>query len=429
MNASDAPKKSDVLSAMFLVGGTCIGGGMLALPLATGLGGLIPSLAIMTVCWLAMTITALLFVEVSLWLEEGAHVITMASRILGPVGKAVSWFLFLYISYASLVAYTAGGGLQIADFFTKGVGLPVTQGGGALIFILIFGSIFYLGSRFLGRVNTMLFTALVVAYIALIGMGMDEVNPGFLLHREWNISFIAVPLLLTAFSFQTMVPSLTPFLKRDPKALRRAVVGGAFIAFVIYTIWLTLMLGIIPVDGASSLAEALEKGEPATQFLTEHVDGKWICMVAEYFAFFAIVTSFLGIGLGLFDFLADGLHIKKKGMGNLALGLLVGVPTLFFAVYFERIFLLALDTTGGFGDSILNGIIPVMLVWIGRYKLGYSGPFKVFGGRPFLVIVLSVFCLALILEILAITGIVPSIFEPYDILKIHNERQLTLIGE
>ena len=43
-------RKGSVLSAMFLVAGTCIGGGMLALPVATGVSGFIPSIAIMHFC-------------------------------------------------------------------------------------------------------------------------------------------------------------------------------------------------------------------------------------------------------------------------------------------------------------------------------------------------------------------------------------------
>src|SRR5437868_13374543 len=91
--------KANIISAMFLVAGTCIGGGMLALPVATGISGFLPSTLMMTLCWLAMTASALLLLEVNLWMKEGAHVITMASTLLGPVGKIVSWCVFLFISY------------------------------------------------------------------------------------------------------------------------------------------------------------------------------------------------------------------------------------------------------------------------------------------------------------------------------------------
>ena len=137
--------------------------------------------------------------------------------------------------------------------------------------------------------------------------------------------------------------------------------------------WQWLMLGIVPVEGEHGLAEALRRGEPATQFIKEHVEGWHVALIAEYFAFFAMVTSFLGIGLGLNDFLSDGLKIEEKGRGKLIIALMIALPTLFFATQFERVFYLALDATGGYGDAILNGIIPILLIWIGRYRLGYGG--------------------------------------------------------
>lgn len=232
---------------------------------------------------------------------------------------------------------------------------------------------------------------------------------------------MSVPLLLTAFSFQTMVPSLTPYLKRNVKALRFAILGGTFLTFVIYAVWQWLILGLVPVDGPSGLSEALMRGEPATQFLREHVQGRWICVIAEYFAFFALVTSFLGIALGLFDFLSDGLKIKKEGNGKVILGLLIVVPIIIFATQFERVFLVALETTGGFGDSILNGLIPVLMVWLGRYylKLGQEGSFKVPGGKFLLAVIFLFFLFTLLLEILVQTGQMAAIYQPFEV-PVHN---------
>lgn len=412
------PKTGSVISAMFLVAGTCIGGGMLALPVATGISGFIPSMAMMVVCWLAMTATALLLLEVSLWMEEGVHVISMTSRILGLPGKAVSWFLYLFICYASIVAYTAGGGIQISNAMEWYANMHVSKELGCIIFILVFGLVIYLGSSIVGRVNSVLFIAMIAAYFGLVGTGVDEVNADYLLTRRWAGSIMAIPLLLTSFSFQTMVPSLTPYLKKHAKSLRIAIIAGTGIAFLMYAVWQSLMLGIVPVDGPNGLAQALIQGEPATQFLKEHVQGRWIIVVAEYFAFFAIVTSFLGIALGLFDFLSDGLSIKKEGIGKIALGLLIVVPTIIFATQFERVFLVALDTSGGFGDSILNGLIPVLMVWIGRYRMGYTHEFRMPGGKPILALIFCFFVFTLIVEILSQTGHLSSIYDIYDTLDI-----------
>ena len=399
------------ISALFLVAGTCIGGGMLALPVATGISGFIPSTLMMILCWLGMTVSALLLLEVNLWMKEGAHVITMASTILGPVGKIVSWCVFLFISYASIVAYTAAGGSLVLNGFNNLWGWELSKEVGCLIFIVVFGGVIYLGNRIVGRVNTILFVAMIAAYLALISTGIAEVKRELLSHIHWSTSFLAIPLLLTTFSFQTMLPSLTPYLKRNVRALRWTIMGGTTLTLIVYLIWQWMVLGIVPLMGPNSLIKALEAGEPVTQFLREHVQSPSVSVFAEFFAFFALVTSFLGMALGLFDFLSDGLKIPNQGGGKVLLSLLIIIPTFIFAAYFERIFLLALDTSGGFGDSILNGIMPALMVWVGRYILKFPEENRLPGGKPLLIAVLIFFSSALVLETLIHTGRTCSIFE------------------
>lgn len=396
---SEVLPRGRVFSAICLVAGTCIGGGMLALPVATGVSGFFPSLVIMFGCWIVMTLSALLLLEVSLWMEEGVHFITMTSRILGAPGRWVCWLLYLFICYASIVGYTAGGSLQLSAAADHYFGFTLSKEMASLIFLVFFGVIVDLGSIIVGRVNAVLFIAMMAAYFALVGMGIDEVHSTHLFHQNWALSLMAIPLTLTTFSFHTMAPSLTPYLKKNGPALRLAVIGGTTLTFLVYAVWQWLILGIVPVNGESGLAEALKLGEPATQFVKEHVIGSWIGDVAEYFAFFAIVTSFLGIGLGLVDFLADGLKVKKEGKGKILLGCLILIPSWIFATQFERVFLVAMELSGGIGDAILSGMIPVLMVWIGRYKMGYTGSYRIGGGKPLLVVVFACFLTAFIVQL------------------------------
>lgn len=417
MEDIEKPSKGTILSAMFLVAGTCIGGGMLALPVATGINGFIPSFVVMFICWVMMTLSGLFLLEVSLWMEEGVHINTMTHRILGNFGRWVSWILYLFICYASIVAYTAAGGTQLTLAFDYLFNISLNKEIGCTIYIVTFGLVLYLGSRIVGRVNAVLFIAMIASYVALIGIGIPEVNTRYLTYTKWSGFLLAIPLMLASFSYQTMVPSLTPYLKRNLKGLRWAVIGGTSITFIIYVIWQWMMLGIVPVEGPHGLAKALIDGEPATRFLNEHVNGEYVATVAHFFAFFAVVTSFLGISLGLFDFLSDGLKIKKVGMGNLILGLLIVIPTLIFATQFERIFLVALDSSGGYGDTILNGMIPILMVWIGRYRMGYQNGFRLPGGKLLLGAVFLFFLLCLILEILVHAGYLSSVYEAYDLVE------------
>ncbi len=402
-------QKGNVLGATFLVAGTCIGGGMLALPVATGPAGFFPSLVMMLIGWGFMTTTALFLAEVNLWMDKGAHVITMASRFLGPLGKVAAWVLYLFIGYASLVAYSAGGGELCAAGLNHLFGWNLSIPWAVTLFIALFGTIIYLGNVIIGRVNTLLMIGLILSYLLLIVSGAPHVKWDALLRRSWGNTLIAVPLLLTVFSFQTIVPSLTIYLKQDARALRRSIILGTTTALIFYAIWQWLVLGTVLLDGEKGLAAALAAGKPATEFLGVSVGKPWLGVIADFFAFFALITSFLGIALGLFDFLADGLKIKRTKIGNIALGLLVALPTLFFALQMERCFLLALDSSGGIGDALLNGLFPALMLWIGRYKENLSSEFRTRGGKPLIVAVICYALFVFAVEILGKMGFVPSL--------------------
>lgn len=389
MDKTQTVDRWSFIGATLLVGGTCIGGGMLALPVETGIAGFFPSLLVMILCWAYMTYTGLLLVEANLWMEEGAHTMTMASRLLGRGGKFASMFLYLFMGYGSLIAYNSGGSGLITNFIQGMMGTSITRFESCVLFAILFGSMIYLGTRLIGRVNALLVTGMIVAYFIMIGNGLGETHFSLLSHRNWSHSFITLPLVLTTFSFQMIVPSLTPYLKRDPTSLRKAIIYGTTIPFVIYAMWQWIVLGIVPIEGSHGLGEAFVKGITATQSLKYYVMTSWLSVAAEYFAFFALVTSYLGIALGMYDFISDSMKIRKKGMGKLSLGLIIIIPSLLVSIYYPRAFLFALEITGGFGDTLLNGILPVMMVWVGRYIKHHEGPYTVSGGKKSLLLIIA----------------------------------------
>lgn len=403
----------NLFNAIFLVAGTCIGGGMLALPVATCQTGFFPSLGVMILAWFAMTCTALCLVEVGFWMKkEDAHLSSMTGAFLGKPGKALAWVLYLFICYASLVAYTAGAGHLLSKAIFQISNFEVSKTTGCILFMVIFGPAIFLSHKALGKVNGYLFIAMIVAYLLIVCFAVSHIKPTLLLREDWSISWLALPLLLTSFSFQTMVPSLHPYLDHHKPSLRLAIIGGTSLAFVVYLVWQLVVLGTIPLDGPNGLAEALKKGEAATHYFSTHVSSPMIEWAASFFAFFALVTSFFGISLGLYDFLADGLRIQKKGLGSIKLCALIIIPSLFFAISYERIFILALDASGGFGDTILNGMIPILMVWIGRYYLKKKDTHLLFGGRWLLIALYAFYIGALLLEIFMRTGHLASITDP-----------------
>ena len=75
---------------------------------------------------------------------------------------------------------------------------------------------------------------LIAAYAALIGLGITE-SASMLATLGFKHAPIALPLVLTTFSFQMIVPSLTLYLNRDSKRLK-AIIFGTSIPFAVYLI-------------------------------------------------------------------------------------------------------------------------------------------------------------------------------------------------
>jgi tyrosine-specific transport protein len=92
-------------------------------------------------------------------------------------------------------------------------------------------------------------------------------------------------------------------------------------------------------------------------------------------------------------FFGDGLSIEnRKGLPRLGLTALVFIPPAVFAHYNPGVFISAIGLAGGIGEAVLNGFLPIAMVWVGRYKMKLEGRPMLFGGRG-LLLLLALFCL------------------------------------
>lgn len=381
MDTVKVQKAGSLFGAVLLITGCCIGAGMLGLPVISAVAGFKPSLLMFLLSWVFMTTTALLLLEVNLWFSDEVSIISMAGRTLGRVGKAAAWLCFLFLFYALGVAYIAGSGELIALFIQKASGFVVPQWVGSLVISFIFGGFVYFGTLAVDLFNRVLMAGLVLTYILLVVLGTPYVDAENLKYQNWSAAALVLPVMIISFGFHNLIPSLTTYLKGDAKRLRGAIIGGSCLALVIYLIWEWLILGLVPVNGEEGFLQVMDEGSMATEILKNAVGALWIVDAAQYFAFFAIVTSFLGNSLSFVDFLADGFKIKKDAIGKLWLCLFVIVPPFLLSLAYPRIFLIALNYAGAFGAVILFGILPALMVWAGRYRRGLGRKALVPGGK------------------------------------------------
>lgn len=382
-----------VFGGILLVAGTCIGAGMLAIPLVTGLSGFFPAIAINVLCWLFMLATGLLFLEATLWMPDGSNVLSMADRFLGKWGKILSGFFFLFLYYCLMVSYLSGASILVAGGIKQSFGIQIPEEVGFWLFACIIGAFVFIGAHLVDKVNWILMTGLVISYLMLLGAGADDVQANLLVLKNWKLTLFAAPVLFGAYGFHNIIPTISTYLRRDRKALTQAIFWGTVFAFVIYSFWQWLIMGSVSMEG---LAEAALAGKPASQILSEVTGNKWVSLTALYFGFFALVTSLLGVSLSMVDFFGDGFKIENRtGIPRFWLTALVFFPPALFAFYNPGIFVKAIGFAGGFGEAFLNGLLPISMVWIGRYKMKLQGKRLLFGGRGVLLL-LTLFCLLVV---------------------------------
>lgn len=369
--------KHGILGGSLLVAGTTIGGGMLALPVLTSPGGFIPSLAIYTLCWLFMSATGLLFLEICLKMRGGVNIVSMANETLGFPGKVFAWGVYLFLFYCLTLAYIVGCGNLLSEFF----GSRIPENLGPIVFIFLFSPIVYAGAHWIQRFNIYFMLAMLALYIVFVFKGFDDIRPELLLRRDWGLSLLALPVAFTAFAYQGIIPSLADYLDYDQRKMRLSILIGSFIPLLTYIIWQWLILGIIPYDMPGGLADALKYGRNAVSPLKEFTNDPSVYPIGQAFAFLALLTSFFGVTLGLLDFLADGLKVSRQGYSRLLLCLMIFIPPLLIAMYYPNVFLTALDYAGGFGCAALLGLLPILMVYAARYRLNWGTIPQIPGGK------------------------------------------------
>jgi tyrosine-specific transport protein len=384
-------KQGSVLGGVLLIGGTCIGAGMLGLPVMTAAAGFYPAMGAFLFVWFFMTLAAFAYLEVSLRFKGEVNLISIVGATLGEPAKWIAWITYIFFLYSLMAAYTSGG----TAIFAKLLGLHVSGKqqllAMGLFFIIPFAAIVYMGTSWVDHVNRFLMGGFFATFIVLcsIFLGSSHTSHFYAVGSSKYLIF-TFPLLVTSFGYHTLVPTLKSYLNENLKKLRIVFIVGGLSPLIIYGIWEWIILYLIPTHGQGGLVYMMHHNssnpaEAMAQAISIH--GSIIHHIVTWFSYFALTSSFIGVGLGIRDFFADGLHIKKTRMGRVWLSVLTFGPPLIYTLIYPGGFLLALKYAGILAGILLI-IYPVIMAWRARYVTKLPGKYKLWGGKPVLILTL-----------------------------------------
>ncbi len=275
------------------------------------------------------------------------------------------------------------GGAQLLTACTQAVfhyAMPRTLGILGCVFVA--SAVVYLSTALVVEINRILMIGLIISYIALVIVGLPKVHLEHLTHINWPASLATLPILFICFGYQNLVPSLTYYLIKNVATLRFAIIIGNLLPFFFYLIWNFVILGMLPAGSSLQIGHEDMVGG----LLQKTTQSPFVLLFVQMFSFFALTTSFLAVGISFVDFFRDGLKISflHEKTYEFLIYSLVFVPPMLFCIFHPHIFLRALEFAGGFVDVILFGILPVTIVWKGRYSKKIEGPYRVAGGKIFL---------------------------------------------
>jgi len=414
-------EEGSVFGASLLFAGTAIGAGMLALPAETAASGFVPSISSLVLCWAFTFITSLVTLEAS-WTvgrdptKEGSGFLSITRSTLGPIGEIVTGLLFWFLLSSIVIAYTSEGGELVSEFTQEKLGSG-TSGTilspqiGSAAFMSFFASLAIFGTERVDIVNRVLVFGLITTFLGLLGIGLPQIDTGLLSRANWGAIYpevISVSIL--SFGAQNVVPTLLQYLGGDAGRTRKAVLIGSLIPLVMYTLWESVFLGIVPWDPDASGS----KMQVVTALGAS--GGAVVQELVEVFSACSIGSSMAGASVSLVDFFQDAIatrsnggetsRIEDSGIGSRLLAAAVAlVPPLGVACTYPDAFLGVLEIVGLLGAVSLYGLLPSLAVINLRQKESHETmPGRLPGGIPALYTIIAVSAALILPDIIQLLG-------------------------
>ncbi len=360
------------IGAILLVAGTCIGSGMIALPMVLAKLGLILSTLLMVAIWFIMYYTSLINLELNLQAGQGLSLGALGRRFSGRTAEAIGIISLKLLSYSLLAVFIYGGSSILQELIASKMGVEYSFGTIATYYALVAMAVLLLPIKLIDYFNRFLFVGLlaVVAILLtglLITMNWSEL-PLFS-EQYCNLSVWAslIPVVFTAFGFQVIFHTLSNYCNMNVKMLKQAFLWGSLIAAIVYLIWTCSILSVVYQDHPQ-FYEQMVAGKAEVGGLIQVLSSiaKWqsVQLLVWWISLLAIATSVLGVGVGLCDSLKGMMskRVSHSGLCNIFASIVTVLPAYLVVMYVPNAFIAIL----GFAGMILAVIailLPTYLFW------------------------------------------------------------------
>jgi tyrosine-specific transport protein len=342
-----------LVGAVCLVSGTAIGAGMIALPITLAKLGFVPTLLLMAGVWAMMYYSALVNLELNLRVESGKTLDTLGKLYGGRIAQAIGSISLVVLMYSLMSAYLYGGASIIKALLENMRGTSYEMPSIICIYTCIAALVLAFSLKYVERFNRILFITLLVAIGGMILFFLSHADFVSLPIIEMPASemsswTVALPTVFTSFGFQVIFHTLTNYCEKNPIVLKRAFFWGSFIPLVVYLVWTLSILSILHANNQDMYHKMVmghvEVGQ-LIEALSQVTNWAYIQVLAWVISMLAIITSLIGVSVGMIDMWKHKLIRHSQGVHWKALGLAL-VPPFMVAILIPNAFIKALSFAG-----------------------------------------------------------------------------------
>lgn len=372
-----------------MIAGTTIGAGMLAMPLTSAGMGFGATALLLVGLWALLAYTGLLFMEVYQTApQKDVGVASLAEQYFGLIGRVLATFSLLVLLYALLAAYITGGGSLLAGVMPEMADADMKLKISILIFTAVLGTFVVVGVKSVDGLTRVLFLGKIVAFIAVLLMMLPKAKLENLTAIPLDNLLIisAIPIFFTAFGFHVIMGTINSYLDADIGKIRKSIYIGTAIPLVAYLLWQLATHGVLSQNEFTTILTQ----DPTLNGLvkaTSQITGSTILgEMVRLFSVLALITSFLGVSMGIFEGVGDLLKRLNLPTNRLWLTIATFTPPILFALFYPNGFIKALGYAGLL-FAFYGMILPIGLAWKARRQYP-NLPYRVIGGNLALVVAL-----------------------------------------
>lgn len=362
-------KQPSLFGGACIIAGVCVGAGMLGLP-ASGAGAwTIWTIIAITFTMLVMTFSGWLLLDVYKDYDLRASFNTVTQNILGNKMNVINNIAVYFVGGILLYAYiTASGG--ILENLTHSW-IDLGEFGSriwSIIFVGCFSFFVWHSTRLVDRISVILILFMAISFVLSISGLITNLNVSYLFDTQNTAGtdyakyVLAVfPIALTSFGYHHSVSSMRAYYGNEKQA-KYAISIGTFIALVLYLLWVISIFGVLPREKFGPIIASNSELDVLLDSIGNILETSYIKQMLNAFSIATILSSFIGVGLGTFDFLADFFKFDDNKVGRTKAWAVTFLPPLFFSLLSPLGFLKAIGYAGAVA-TLWTCMTPALLAY------------------------------------------------------------------